>query len=274
MKNIFFIFACLVSFSAAGQVKFKLRLLADQKTYQVSLLPEATWVSPFNITSTAQITFVVPTESFEPKNVQNLQPGVEWHFNSRTNAPSENPAFDYVSVGLKSLGTSNLFYQNGLEIALFTFENAQPCTGSIRLLDHVSDPFFKNLNKKANIGNYLSVYGAGGDAYVGNFGAGEAVCSGVSAGSDVSDMADFSLSPNPFYDELNFSTEWKNAPSAAQISITDALGKVVFNQNFEPNSGKNTLRFDLRDLVPGVYSVTLKTGERVVFSRKVVKTDM
>jgi Secretion system C-terminal sorting domain len=273
MKYIVSALICLVAITTNAQVKFKLQLLADQKTYQVSIIPGATFSSPLNLTSTAQITLVVPTGGFEPKNVHSMQSDVQFHFNSRTDAPSENLSFDYVSVGLKSLGTAGLKYQNGLEIALFTFENALPCSGNISLLDHSTDAFFKNPNKKANIGNYISIYGAQGDAYTGNIGHGQVVCSSVPGTSTQTGVADFTLSPNPFTTDLQFGANWKNAVSEAKITLTDALGKVVFEQQFVASIGKNTVDMELAHLAPGLYAVTLITDDNPVYSRKIVKID-
>jgi len=46
-----------------AQVKFKMQLLNDGTTYQVSLVPETSYRPPLNMTSTAQVTIKVPTGS-------------------------------------------------------------------------------------------------------------------------------------------------------------------------------------------------------------------
>jgi hypothetical protein len=273
MKNIFFALAFFAAYTANAQVKFKIQLLNDQKTYQVSMLPEANWASPLNLTGTAQITLVVPTGNFEPKNVQNLVSGVEFEFNSRTDAPAENTSADYVSVGLKTLGTSSIKYQAGVEVPLFTFQNAMACAGKVSLLNHNTDLFFKNKSRNANIGNYLSVLGANGDAYTGNIGSGEVVCSGVLSTDFAGNGSKFSVSPNPFTTQLNFVAEFQTGGSDAKLSVTDALGVSVYAHEFQAAAGKTALQLDLATLVPGVYTLSVQKGDQFVFSKKVVKVD-
>jgi hypothetical protein len=273
MRNIFFALAFFAAYTTNAQVKFKIQLLNDQKTYQVSMLPEANWASPLNLTGTAQITLVVPNGNFEPKNVQNLVSGVEFEFNSRTDAPAENTLSDYVSVGLKTLGTGNLKYQAGVEVPLFTFQNAMACAGKVSLLNHNTDLFFKNKSRKANIGNYLSVLGANGDAYTGIIGSGEVVCSGILSTDFAGNGSKFSVSPNPFTTQLNFVAEFQTSAANAQIKVTDALGIEVYVQEFQAAGGKTALQLDLPNLVPGVYTLSVQKGDQFVFSKKVVKVD-
>jgi hypothetical protein len=273
MKKILFSIAALAALTAQAQVKFNLTLLDDKKTYQVSIVPEKTWDAPFNITGTGQITLVTNTGTFEVKNFENINPNIEWHFNSRTNNPQENDGFDYHSVGLKSLGTSLLTYKSGIEIPLFTFENALPCTGSISLLDHSKDQFFKNPNKKANIGNYISVYGAEGDAYKGNIGKGEAPCALALNSTNLELNESFTLSPNPFISDLNVKGEFEKLNNASKIRITNELGTTVFEKELENQNSIKSLELNLEFLTNGIYSVSIIKNGKVAFSEKVVKMD-
>ena len=161
-----FIIAFICNVSA--QVQFKLVLLEEGETYQVSMIPEKSWQHPYNITSTAQVTVKVPTNSFEVRDLTSLQVGVEWQDNSRSDAPNEAPAVDYISFGLGTLGTVDFSYEAGVEVPLFQFKNALPCQGSVSLMDNSEDPFMAPNSRRANVGNSITIFGARGEAYKGN----------------------------------------------------------------------------------------------------------
>jgi hypothetical protein len=273
MKNIFFALLCFGATQVEAQVKFKLQLLQDEKTYQVSIIPETTWAAPFNITSTAQVTLVMPEGSFEPKNVKSLQPGADFAFNSIANTPTDNATADYYSVGLSSLGTQKIAYKAGQEIPLFTFQNALPCSGSIALLDHKSDVFYKNPKKKANIGNYLSVYGAAGDAYQGNIGTGVVPCADARSVETGFQVSEIGITPNPFTTDLQFSAIYSVTDVAAVVEVVDALGVLAYTHAFEATAGRNTFQMPLADLSTGMYTVTVKSSERILYTTKLVKVD-
>jgi hypothetical protein len=273
MKNLLFALLFAGAATTQAQVSFRLQLLSDEKTYQVSIIPETTWAAPFNITSTAQITLVMPEGSFEPKNVKSLQSGVDFAFNSIANTPIDNANSDYYSVGLSSLGTQKLVYKAGQEVPLFTFQNALPCSGSIALLDHKNDVFYKNPKKKANIGNYLSVYGAAGDAYKGNVGTGVVPCAdGRSVGTDMQ-VSSIGITPNPFTTDLQFSAIYAAADATAVVEVVDALGVLAYAYSFEATEGKNAFSMPLTDLSTGMYTVTIKSSDRILYTTKLVKVD-
>ncbi len=145
--------------------EYELELLADGR-YQVSVIPDITWNFPFNITSTAQVTIVVSTGSFVVSELTNLIPGVTFNDNSRQNAPLENPDFDYISFGLESLGTTNIPYEMGVKVPLFTFKNSGFCTGSeVRLMER-EDPFAFPNSQSINVGQQLTTAGSGQDGLV------------------------------------------------------------------------------------------------------------
>ncbi|RMG85156.1 MAG: gliding motility-associated C-terminal domain-containing protein, partial [Bacteroidetes bacterium] len=146
--------------------EYELELLADGR-FQVSVIPDTTWNFPFNVTSTAQVTLVVPTGSFEVKELTNLIPNVVFNDNSIVVAPPENPDFDYISFGLETLGTTNIPYQKGVKVPLFTFKNNGFCTGSeFRLMDNDTDPFAFPNSLNINVGQQLTTTGSGQDARV------------------------------------------------------------------------------------------------------------
>ncbi len=177
-----------VTFSVSAQVKYKVKLLPDNSTYQVLLKPEATWAAPLNAVPSAQVTLVVPTGGFSVGNVTSLLGN--WTYNTTITAPTENPGYDYIIFGLTS-ATSDIPFVEGEEVALFEFANNGSCTGALALIDHDTDPFMPPNSQSANVGNSISVIGAGigVNAYTGNYGDFPADCTPVSnCGIEVYDV--------------------------------------------------------------------------------------
>lgn len=144
--------------------------------------PSVTWTSPFNITSSAQISIKAPTGGFVIDNEVALVSGTNWQHNATYIAPLEAPTYDYFSFGMLSLGTNAYNYQAGVEIAVLEFENVGTCTGGVLLLED-NDPFLPPNSQSANVGNQITILGAGpGNAWVGNYDVGQADCSGNSGG--------------------------------------------------------------------------------------------
>ena len=130
--------------------------------YQVSLISDTTWTFPSNVTSTAQITLKAPTGSFTTGTLTNLVNGVVFLETGRVNHPMEAPDFDYISFGLGTQGTSNITYQKGLKVPLFSISNAANCTGgSVTLMDNFTDPFAPPNIIDANVGQQITVSGFG-----------------------------------------------------------------------------------------------------------------
>lgn len=147
-------------------VEYELEVLPNGR-YQVSMIPDTTWVFPMSVTGTAQVTILAPTGSFFVADLTNLLPGVEFKDNVRVDHPVENPAFDYISFGLQTLGTTGIPYQKGVKVPLFTFQNGGVCAGPyIYLMDDNTDPFVPPNSVSSNPGQQLTTLGAGSDALV------------------------------------------------------------------------------------------------------------
>ncbi len=130
--------------------------------YQVSLISDTTWNFPENITSTAQITLKAPSGNFTIGSVTNLIDGVIFFETGRIDRPAEAPDFDYISIGLGTQGTSNILYQKGVKVALFSINNTSECTeGIISLMDNFTDPFVPPNMLDANVGQQITVSGFG-----------------------------------------------------------------------------------------------------------------
>lgn len=190
--NIILIFVAIIfaTNTIEAQVKFKLSYDTEDELYTVSIIPNETFESPDNITGTGQVTIRVPSNYFEPANVTNLHDQMVWHANSRTDSPIEAVDFDYVSFGLMNPGVSNPDYKAGEEIQLFSFENAYGCTGGIEIVDNYKDPFMAPNSKSVNIGNSLTIFGAGGEAWAGLVGDGKVNCMTTST-TDLAEITEF-----------------------------------------------------------------------------------
>lgn len=270
--NIFIIFFCLLSNNIWGQVKFQLDILPDGETYQVSLLPETTWESPQNMTATGQVTIKTPENQFDVVDFTNLQTGVVWEMNSRTNQPIEEPKFDYISFGLASQGTKQINYTNGQLIPLFTFKNAQGCQGAIRLMDNANDPFFGKNSKKVNVGNQLTVLAAGGDAYTGIIGEGIADCSLVN-NEATETIPSPKLFPNPAVKTVNLSYFWHIATSNSFMRLTDVMGKTIMEQKQENSYGANELSLDVSRLSAGIYYLQIIQEGNIIINERFAKVN-
>lgn len=172
-----------------GQVEFRVELLPDNVTYRIYMKPDLTWNPPFNITSSAQVTLKTPTGGFSIANTSALVPGTNWAQNASYVAPNEDPAHDYFSFGMLSLGTTAYSYQAGVEVAIIEFENVGTCTGGVFLME-ANDPFLPPNSQNANVGNQITILGAGsGNAWTANYNAGQANCSGSAPTCSVDNVA-------------------------------------------------------------------------------------
>jgi gliding motility-associated-like protein len=188
MKPQLTIVFALFCLSLTAQVKFKVKLLSDNVTYQVLIKPEATWSAPLNAVPSAQVTVRVPTGGFTVSSVTGV--AGNWSHTGTIVAPSENPGFDYLNFGLQG-ATSAITFNNGVEVPLFTFKNTGSCTGELTLINHSTDPFMPPNSQSVNVGNAISVIGAGigVNAYTGNYTAIPADCTPASnCGIEVFDV--------------------------------------------------------------------------------------
>ncbi len=256
-----------------AQVKFKLTQLADGKTYQVSLIPEVTFQSPLNTTSTAQVTLKAPTRGLEVDQIFNLQPDVVWEPNSLTEQPAESPDYDYVSFGLVSQGTKNIVYEAGVEVPLFAFTNFLECQGEISLIDNLNDPFSPPNSKLVNVGNQITILGAQGDAYEGNVTESSVVC-----GANLTDVENIdhtiinlNLFPNPAQDYISLDFNWDRKSETIDLTVLSLNGKVVAEKELTIHTGKNQAKIDLQHLAQGNYFVQVNGEDWKIISDQFIK---
>ena len=156
MRTLFFLSFLIFQSSLFAQIKFSVEAQADGSTYLVKLKPDKSYASPMNITNTAQISFVVPTGGFTPGNIQNIKGN--WQNNNNIIAPKGSPTKDYIVFNLSG-HIKDVDYVEGEEVVLFSFENIGKRTGKPKFVTAEDVKLFKN--KKLNVGNQISVLGAG-----------------------------------------------------------------------------------------------------------------
>ncbi len=167
-------FFLLLSGVAFGQIKLKTTLDADGVTYKVFAISAQTFTGLNSLISTSQITIVVPhgsgSDYFQLSNISSPVVNMRWTLSARTDAPPENPDYDYLFFSF----TNNAFpfvrfnIDANREILLFTFKRTSPCNGKLYAFDNQTDPFRFPNSAGINSGNSLSVLAVGGDVYRGN----------------------------------------------------------------------------------------------------------
>ena len=287
-KLLFSILACSCLTQATAQVKFQLSLMADQKTYLVSMTPAETWAYPKNITGTAQVTVRIPANvRFTAGNITSLQAGVKWLDNARIETPASDPTHDYVSFSLTSMATKNIPYQQGIETPLFTFTNIQnDCVGKVELIDNNEAVVSKITAEGFNVKNHLSTLATkGGEAVSGVQGNRVADCSASTAAQDLNkDLSILNAYPVPatYLLTLEWTSRAADAPNTVLIA-TDILGKEVFTQKIDPlsiwnipiPSGKgnlNKIDINVIEWASGLYLFHFVNDKGVSATQKVLVT--
>ena len=271
--NLFLCLAFLFSaLSSQAQFEFKIDYDFDTELYVVSVIPQASYTEPQNITSDGQVTIKAPTNKFIPVEIQSILDGMTWEANSRIDAPEEAPDYDYISFALQITGgVAYPEYKEGEELALFSFKNAYGCqagTGNpsdamIAIVDNDADIFMPPNSANANIGNSLSVLGAGttgnGYGYAGLYNGGAVSCDPQNPTSTAEEMgfSEFRVFPNPVYNEANIEIQWEGESVDAFIQMVDPSGKLILQEPVTLASGRNTKRLLVGNYAAGSYFLYL-----------------
>lgn len=245
----------ILASSLSGQIWYKLDLLEDGETYQISLISDQDWGMPNNITSTGQITIKAPTLEMDVTDFESVNPLFEWQYNSRLNAPEESTDFDYFSFGLKQ-ASRDFDYDAGVEVPIIQFKNGKGCSDFIRLIDNENDPFIFSDDKVINVGNQLTVLGAQGNAYMGNKGQELVKCNKEFLQVEKV-MQGYKLFPNPASSMVNIHFDWKQRAQAGQFFVRDNAGKVVLYEQRNLEEGLNEVQLDISFLGGGIYHLEL-----------------
>jgi hypothetical protein len=274
------ILACGCLTQATAQVSFQLSLMADKKTYLVSITPAETWAYPKNITGTAQVTVRIPANvRFTAGNITSLQAGVKWLDNARIETPASDPTHDYVSFSLTTMATKNIPYQQGVETPLFTFTNLQnDCVGKVELIDNNEAVVSKITAEGFNVKNHLSTLATkGGEAVTGIQGTRVADCAASTAAQDLNkDLSILNAYPVPATDLLTI--EWTSRAADApntRLIATNVLGEEVFTQKIDPLSIKgnlNKIDINVVEWASGLYLFHFVNDKGVSATQKVLVT--
>ena len=148
--------ALLLSTFLTGQIRGRLSLSEDQKTYEFYVTPNFSQVPPLSTTNSAQISIVAPTGGLEITNFESITGNWNGSDVSIITDPIENPGFSYVSIPLGS-PMQAIVYEENVEILMFTFENGVECLGTLDIVDNAEDPFLPPNSRSVNIGNLFTI---------------------------------------------------------------------------------------------------------------------
>lgn len=165
----------LTALDATAAVKFRLGFDAATNQYALYMTPDA--VPSPDLTLSAQATVVVPHsvngQRFEITQITSHIANAEWVNHSRVDAPSENTAADYLSLGYYFTGSSvpSFGWQAGQEKKILSFTSNLGCVSGVKLID-AQDPFAVLPNSAGtNPGNdFLNLGWQMSNAYTGNLG--------------------------------------------------------------------------------------------------------
>ncbi|PRY27029.1 uncharacterized protein DUF11 [Spirosoma oryzae] len=227
---------------AAAQVKYRIGLDADKQTYRVYMTSTSSYTGNAGRISTAQVTILVPHGSgsaqFTVTNLQGKVVGSQsmtWSQNARVNAPTENPAIDYISFGFSGSASPVLFdIVANQEIELFSFKNTGSCLGAVTLFDNQTDVFQTPNSQNTNPGNQLTVLGRGpGNAYTGNYGT------GASCSTTVADLTASITGPSTLTvgSSGTYSVQVTNAGTASTAGIITVTAGIPTGLSYAGSSG-------------------------------------
>lgn len=159
---------------AFSQVTIKTTLETDGITYKVYMISSQSFIGNSSYIGSSQITLVVPHGSgsnyFQITNINSTISNMKWTFSGRTDAPPENPDYDYLFFSFinNTLPIVKFDIIANQEILLFTFQRTSQCAGRVYTFNNQTDPFIFPNSMGINSGNNFTIFGAGGDAYRGN----------------------------------------------------------------------------------------------------------
>lgn len=254
--------------AANAQVKYKLTRMADNITYVVSLVPDATWTFPQNVVPTAQVAMRLPSDAhFIAGHITSLVADTKWLDNAYVETPVGDKNSNYVLFNLQTVGTKALTFESGRELPLFSFQNiGTSCFGGIELVNNNSAATKSVVANGFNIGQHISTLGAGGEAFTGIEGTGNAQCPNVTPSQDL-DNTPLSIArafPSPANQELNI--EWQLTDSQLKqltLEVTNALGEMVYNIGLTPSKALQTQSIDVKEWAQGMYFLRLSSDKNV-----------
>lgn len=254
-----------------AQVKYKMSRLPDNVTYQVSLVSEATWSYPENVTTTAQVTVKVPSNAhFIAGRIKSLVAETVWTDNAYLDTPKGDKNNNYISFNLQTVGTKAFVFESGKELPLFTFQNiGTSCFGSLELVDNESDVTKSVISGGYNVGQHLSTLGAGGEAFSGLVDS-KVVCQGVTSSQDLERSPLNITKAYPIPAASDITIEWQvSDPSveSVQIVIQNVLGENIETIHLKNTKSHQATKIDVSRWSEGLYSFRLLGGNKVSKSK-------
>ncbi len=251
------LFASVVS----AQVQLGLSLLPDGKTYQVSMTPETTWLTPMNTTGSAQVVVAVPiaigsSEAFLVKDLKSQVPGVNWLDDSYVENPPAAPGWTFISFTIKELGTKAIPFEAGVETPLFTFSSATgDCAEGLLLLDN-GDPLVQAVVKnKFNVTQNLTVLGMRGNAVTG-IGASKIECPEAPVQLPETWISKVIAGPIPAATWVDLA--WVNGEGleTLDLQLLNEQGQIIKQHKLSTKPGAQKFHAEVDNMAHGIYSVT------------------
>ncbi len=261
--------------AAANTCAIQYELVRTGTTYQVNMIPNVSYSSANNLTSTQQVTLKVPT-GLAYTNLASLTSGATFIQGSRINAPPQATGNDYIIFNLSNLGTNAFTYSAGQSIPLFKFDVPGTCAGSLALMPN-NDPF--TSNSLYNSKQQISILGYGQpDAPICFVGTGVAACPAVANTCQVEYQLEklangkfqVSMLPKVTYTGVNNTTSTQQVtlkvPTGFQYTGLTSLTGATYVQGSRVNApsqatGFDYIMFNLSNL--GTTALTYTNGVKV-----------
>lgn len=83
-------------------------------------------------------------------------------------------------------------------------------------------------------------------------------------------IENLSAAPNPFTDSTKITYQSTNSTSII-FTVQNVLGKTVYKEKINTNSGDNSFSFQKGNLLSGIYIYTIQDKENIISKRFVIK---
>ncbi|HFA51205.1 MAG TPA: T9SS type B sorting domain-containing protein [Bacteroidetes bacterium] len=259
LNILLFILAAMAG-QLPAQVEYSLQLQPGGSTFTAYARPQVDYLPPLdNLVQSASLTIVAPANSLQASNLQSHLG--QWELSHFIEQPAENPGADYFIFKLIGATADTAFLQ-GQPVPLFSFQNAGNCLGAFELMDMDADPFFNFNASGSQAAQSFEIYGAGGEAYLGNYATGQADCARF---LDCQIAFSLQLLPSGFY-EIKLIADGQLPANTAILSLQTTL-KVPTNffqlhqlANLQPGglSFAGVARFDAPLEAPGFDYIRIK----------------
>jgi Secretion system C-terminal sorting domain len=258
---------------AQAQVEFKVERMGESNNFMVYAVATETYSNPSNLVSTAQVTLVAPTRDFQLDKIVNLYPNAKWRVNGRTDAPKENPNQDYIYFGLENLGTDALTFKKGTETPLFLIQS-KTCASSVSLMDNTKDAFKYPNSRQINVGNQMTILGAGGDAFKGIV-KGKQTADCIKNKISTLDPYQLRVSPNvtaPTVVKVEFFRNDKESEKS-ELAIFDGMGRAIIVKDLTAQKGYNAVEVDCSNFPNGIYYLMLSGLKAAPITERIIITE-